>query len=158
RLKTWSAASAARGTSTAVPSDSNVSERIVRPVGPISGISGPMSASARAVTPPPHAFSRGKLPSTRATLAPARASAPAATAPAGPAPATMASRLGTRLGYRDQKCSQDVLSDRENCVVISKEDGPQVLAPLLQQLRIRSGSSTMALVGMPAHEFKGASP
>src|SRR5207245_11421060 len=33
-----------------------------------------------------------------------------------------------------------------------------LVAPLLQQLRIRSGSATMAVVGMPGVDFKGASP
>src|SRR5205085_3066588 len=35
---------------------------------------------------------------------------------------------------------------------------PLALAPLLQQLRIRSGSATIAVVGMPGLDFKGASP
>jgi protein TonB len=41
---------------------------------------------------------------------------------------------------------------------MSSFDRGFVLAPLLQRLRIWSGSATMAVVGMPGTEFKGASP
>src|SRR5215831_15405149 len=44
------------------------------------------SPSARPVTPPPHGFSRGWLPSTSVTTAPRRASPYAAQLPTGPAP------------------------------------------------------------------------
>src|SRR6266545_3247131 len=82
RLKTRRLCGSARDTVARRAPASNVTLSIGRPPRGAH----PASADARAVTPPPHAFSRGWLPSISATRAPDRASTRAATAPAGPAP------------------------------------------------------------------------
>src|SRR5215475_12978445 len=55
------------------------------------------SPSARPVTPPPHGFSRGWVPSTSVTRAPRRASPYAAQHPAGPAPTMTTSATSQAL-------------------------------------------------------------
>jgi protein TonB len=62
-----------------------------------------------------------------------------------------------RSAQRDQNAPPGVLSTGRRNVVLRLK-ASVVLAPLLQQLRIRSGSATMAVVGMPGVNFEGASP